>query len=483
MSTEKQVLRRRIESHAPNESEQGESELDTKSVRKVSEPAPAKKTAIGKGDTRYWLQKGKLYADPRCRGSLSCKIQVNNRRESFPLRTANKEAGAAKAAKIYGDVSALGWDAAIAKHKPDEAPAKTATVGELIRTVQSLADVRAGTMAGNVGAFRRIVAHLSNIETTKGRTVRSENGRKSWHVLVDAVPLAKITPSAIEAWKLSYVASRGNGDEIKTRAARITVNSAIRCAKSLFAKDLLKPISASLQLPSPLPFEGVKLFPRQNMRYNRKIDAKAILAAVRDELRPTDPEAFKAAVLCLFVGLRRNEADKLRWRSIDFAQGFIQVETQTDFAAKNETSLAAVEIDADIVNILRAFREAAPNADYVLEGKAVNPKANYRTYRANATWERFIAWLRAHGVAAQKPNHELRKEAGSIICENHGLFAASRFLRHADQSTTALHYVDPRGRVTVGLGGLLTPKPENIIAPDFNATGTPAKRQRKARSA
>ena len=482
MSTEKHVLRREIESSTPNGSEHPESQLDTKSVREMSEEAPTKK-AVGKADSRYWQQAGKLMTDARWGGAYYCKIQVNGRRESFPLRTTNKSTAAAKAAKIYGDVSALGWDAALAKHKPNEAPVKTATVGELIRTVQSLADVRVGTMAGNVGAFRRIVAHISNIETTKGRTVRSEDGRKAWHVLVDAVALAKITPAAIEAWKLSYVASRGNGDEIKTRAARITVNSTIRCAKSLFAKDLLKPISASLQLPSPLPFEGVKLFPRQNMRYNRKIDAKAILAAVRDELQPNDPEAFKAAVLCLFVGLRRNEADKLRWSSIDFARGFIQVETQTDFAPKAETSLAAVEIDAEIVSILRAFREAAPNADYVLDGKAVNPKANYRTYRAKATWARFIAWLRVHGVDAQKPNHELRKEAGSIICENHGLFAASRFLRHADLSTTAQHYVDPRGRVTVGLGSLLTSPAQNIIAADFKTRKTPAKSKKEARTA
>ena len=443
--------------------------MDKKSVREMSEDAPTKK-AVGKADSRYWQQAGKLMTDARWGGAYYCKIQVNRRRESFPLRTTNKSAAASKAAKIYGDVSALGWDAALAKHKPNEAPVKTATVGELIRTVQSLADVRVGTMAGNVGAFRRIVAHISNIETTKGRTARNDDGRKVWHTQVDAVPLAKITPAAIEAWKLSYVASRGDGDEIKTRAARITVNSTIRCAKSLFAKDLLKPISASLQLPSPLPFEGVKLFPRQSMRYNRKIDAKTILAAVRDELQPNDPEAFKAAVLCLFVGLRRNEADKLRWRSIDFARGFIQVETQTDFAAKAETSLAAVEIDAEIVNILRAFREAAPTADYVLDGKAVNPKANYRTYRAKATWARFIAWLRVHGVDAQKPNHELRKEAGSIICENHGLFAASRFLRHADLSTTAQHYVDPRGRVTVGLGSLLTAPASNVVEGRFGST-------------
>jgi len=105
---------------------------------------------------------------------------------------------------------------------------------------------------------------------------------------------------------------------------------------------------------------------------------------------------------------------------------------------------------------------------------------NYRKYRAERTWKRLTAWLRAHGVTAQKPNHELRKEAGSIINENFGLHSASVFLRHADISTTAKSYVDNRKRVTVGLGSLLAPNVTNTVKPDIKAPKASSKDAKKS---
>lgn len=450
----------------PNGSEHSDSEVDTKSVRKVSELPSSKKT-IGKGDARYWLQPGKLYADPRCRGSLSCKIQVNGRRESFPLRSSNKFAAASKAAKIYGDVSALGWDAAMAKHKPDEAPAKSCTVGDLIRAAKELADVRLATLTSNVGAFRRIVAHIAKIDASKSRYAARGAGRKAWTAAVESVPLAKITPDAVEAWKLAFVSSRAAGSAIKARSARNTANTILRCAKSLFSKRLVKFISKRLELPSPLPFDGVEFYPRQSMRYTSTMDVEALLACARDELAANDPEAFKALVLCLFAGLRRNEADKLRWNSIDFERGVIRIEAQADFAPKAETSLAEVPIDPEVCGILRGQRAAAPKAEHVLAGGNAKAEASWRNYRADETFQRLTAWLRAHGVDSRTPLHTLRKEAGSLICQKAGLFAASRFLRHADVAITAQHYADQKERVTVGLGALLANTAQNVIEADF----------------
>ena len=65
------------------------------------------------------------------------------------------------------------------------------------------------------------------------------------------------------------------------------------------------------------------------------------------------------------------------------------------------------------------------------------------------------AWLRKHGVPGLRPLHTLRKEFGSQICDRHGIYAASRALRHADVSITSMHYLDKRSRATTGLGGLL----------------------------
>ncbi|MFZ2281932.1 MAG: tyrosine-type recombinase/integrase [Prosthecobacter sp.] len=448
----------------------------------MSEAVPAKK-AVGKADSRYWQQTGKLMTDARWGGAYYCKIQVNGRRESFPLRTANKSAAATKAARIYGDVVALGWDAALAKHKPDEKRTKGALTGDLIREASTLADVRPATLAANVSAFRRIVASVAKIDATKGRFARCGNGRSAWLAAVDAVPLEKVTPSAVEAWKLAFVASRSANDENKARSARNTANATLRSAKSLFSKRLLRFIAPKIELPSPLPFDGVEFFARQSMRFVSTIDVKKIIAEAGTQLANSDSEAFKAFILCLFAGLRRNEADKLRWASVDLDAGFIRIEAHEHFAPKAETSLADIPLDAEVIPILRGMKARAPKAEYVLDG--VNPKTSltWRPYRADETFARLGAWLKAQGVNSRTPLHTLRKEAGSLICQASGLFAASRFLRHADVAITAQHYAAQKDRVTIGLGSMLTPPTSNVIAADFKGAESTAIAKRKAVSA
>jgi integrase len=58
-------------------------------------------------------------------------------------------------------------------------------------------------------------------------------------------------------------------------------------------------------------------------------------------------------------------------------------------------------------------------------------------------------------VTTKTPLHTLRKEFGSRVAAEHGIYAASRLLRHADITTTAQYYLDKKKRVTSGLGRLL----------------------------
>ena len=76
-------------------------------------------------------------------------------------------------------------------------------------------------------------------------------------------------------------------------------------------------------------------------------------------------------------------------------------------------------------------------------------------------FDRVTAWLRAHGVTAKKPLHELRKELGALITSEHGIYAASRVLRHSDLATTAAHYTDLKTRPTIPVGEWLLPR--NVI--------------------
>ena len=45
--------------------------------------------------------------------------------------------------------------------------------------------------------------------------------------------------------------------------------------------------------------------------------------------------------------------------------------------------------------------------------------------------------------------------AVAIIATEQGIYAASKFLRHSDITTTARHYADQKARINVGLGKFL----------------------------
>jgi len=502
MSTTNPRNRRHSATLKSNSNEHQETEIDSESVREMSENMDLSDTkdakrngTFGKTDSRYWKQAGKLISDARWSGAFSCKVQVAGRRETFPLRTKNKATAATKAAKIYGDVVAFGWIQALAKHKPDAAkPAKGSTVGDLLAAVSGLAAVTPATLRGYTAAFRRIVADIHGIEAKASRYARCGGGREAWVAAADAVPLETITPALIESWKLRYVAKKAGKNEFKARAARNSSNTRLRQAKGLFAKRLVNLIKDTVALPSPLPFDGVGFWPRQSMRYTSTMDLQSVLAAVRDDLAINDKEAFKAFSLCLFAGLRRNEADKLRWSSVDFEAGVIRIEAQTDFSPKAETSLGDVPIDAELCAILRGLRAKEPKAEYVLSTGIAKPKGKtkklvaesaltWSKYRAEDTFKRLADWLRTHGVDSRTPLHTLRKEAGSLICASHGLFAASRFLRHADIAITAQHYAAQKERVTIGLGAMLSREPANVLEADFKPVQKLTKSKQEARRA
>jgi hypothetical protein len=160
---------------------------------------------------------------------------------------------------------------------------------------------------------------------------------------------------------------------------------------------------------------------------------------------------------------------------VDLDRGVIRIETTERFKPKSEKSAGDVEIDEELVALLRGYRAKA-SGDYVIE--ATDPARNslageieraaervkqgkgelaYTATRSETIYAGLCDWLRKQGVDTRTPIHTLRKEFGSIICNRAGLYAASRALRHGDVSITARHYLDKKERVTVGLGAMLPP--------------------------
>lgn len=439
--------------------------MDSKSVRKVSESS-----VIGKGDSRYWQQAGKLIKDPRSR-HLCCKIQVKGRRESFPLRTSSKAAAASKAAEIYREVLAFGWEATLAKHKPDmhKAP-KPSTVGELLEAVKTTAGFRAITFTNYAQSIRQIVAGIQDITDQPAlnengtfrkdrdgrivylcRTDSVSGGAEAWQAAVHAQPLSVLTPEAIQSWRIAYIAKAGD-EPNAVRSARNSANSKIRNARALFSEKALQFVKDKLVLPEPLPFAGVKLEKRQSTRYISRIDASTLIAKAKTEL---DGDPFKIFCFGLICGLRKREIDTLLWRQIDFDRGTIQIEATEYFHPKSEESIGAVDLDEQFVRILRGWRAQA-TGDFVIESH-INPRHDKTcaTYRSGHHFKTLYAWLRKQGISSRKPLHELRKECGAILASNLGIFAAQRVLRHAQIATTASYYADKKQRITTGLGSIL----------------------------
>ena len=444
-----------------NSSGQESARLSEQSVQEVSKQKRAASGRHAKTDVRYWehvLFQPTYTRDGEIRkvGEWAAKIQHLGRRETFSLAGANKANAAVRAKEIYLTLRSAGWDAALGKFKPKTARAAISTVGDFLDEVKAKASARPKTIESYCRAFRTIVADICDIDGGKSKFDYRNGGRAAWLEKINTVKLAKITPDEVQKWKLRFL-RRAGSDPVKQRAAKISVNSLMRQAKSLFSPEVLKFIR--LELPNALPFTGVNFEPRQSMRYRSGFDVEALLGAAQKEL---PAEQLKILLLATMAGLRRNEIDKLEWRAFQWNQNRIRVEATQFFHAKSEDALADVDIDPQLMKVFRGFY-ARTQSDFVIESDiAPRPGATYSHYRCERYFEALLTWLRDKGVPGNKPLHTLRKEFGSQVCAKHGIYLASHALRHADIAITSQHYLDKKRRVTVGLGALLN-LPKNVV--------------------
>jgi integrase len=369
------------------------------------------------------------------------------RRHSFQTRS--REDAARQAAEIWKDIERRGWDAAFNKVRPPVAE-KAGTVGALITAALGLSLARSQSLDTYCKAFRRIVAGVCGIEDAG----KFRDFGKAYRARVDAIRLDRITPAAVKTWRGEFLRAAG-ADALARNRAVITSNSLIRNAKALFGKKLLPDIRAMVILPAVLPFDGVSLEKPPSLRYQSRIDARKILASARESLAVEDAESFKLLLLTLICGLRRSEADLLTWEAFDIAGRKLHVRDTEFHRLKSADSAGVIDLDEETAALFQGYRAQAPDAVFVLDGPQQPSEGTARVYRAEATHQRLMAWLRLQGVTEARPIHTLRKEIGSIIATEHGLFAAQRYLRHSTPTITAAIYADVKKPITSGLGAML----------------------------
>ena len=254
--------------------------------------------------------------------------------------------------------------------------------------------------------------------------------------------LAILTPARIQKWREAFLVRAGN-DPVKQRAARVSANTFLREARSLFSPKYTERLE-TISLPAPLPFAGIKLERRSMPKYQSNFDVLGLVRAAGEELAAGEPECFKAFVLAVMTGLRRNEIDKLEWGRFNWAAGVINITPTEFFRTKSEDSTRSVWIPPEMLECFRGYYARAQGR-FVIESD-VRPATDkhYDHYRAGAVFDKLIAWLRGRGVAGPKPLHALRKEFGSLIAARYGLYAAKEMLGHADIGTTASIIWNPR---------------------------------------
>lgn len=415
-------------------------------------PAPVRRPpTLSKTNIAHW--KTKIYKpmarDAEC-PNYSVRIAYKGERGYFKLETPDKEMAARKARDIYQSIVDFGWAYALDIHRPDladkrtqETSTKGTTVGDLIEHVCRHSTARPETVSTYVKAFRRIVSEIEGLSIAK-RFYGAAH--EKWITSVDLVELSRITPERVYAWRADYI-SRNAHDATSRKSAITTANSCIRNSKAMFSRELIPILEGLVELPSPLPFEGLSQLNAGTTRYQSKIDAKEILRKAEVQLKSDKPQAYLILQLALRCGLRVSEIDHLLWSSIDLEAKVLHVRATEYHQPKSEDSEGAIDLSDETIEMLGDF-QASSTGIFVVESDSPPTSNNqHRRYRCRRSLKQLRTWLKMQGVTAKKPIHELRKEVGSIIADEHGIHAASRFLRHSNIQITASYYVDKKSRI------------------------------------
>ena len=198
-------------------------------------------------------------------------------------------------------------------------------------------------------------------------------------------------------------------------------------------------------------------------KYYSTIEAPELVKMAQDELWIDVPETnqnevkaakskreqYKILLLALVGGLRREEIDVLLWEQVDLKNGKIHVRANKYYSLKTENSERMIDLPDAVIELLRTWRKETKGEFVIWSLTDPRPNTHYHHYRCNRHVQKLNLWLREHGVENKNPLHSLRKEYGSLICDQAGIYAASMALGHSDIRTTQASYLDSKKKVVV----------------------------------
>jgi len=415
----------------------------------------------GPHQERYWASKvfrtKCVKKDVEYRSSVfSVRLQHLGKRKLVCLETPDKAEAARKAKHIYCTLVAnaqgmpddKGWDRVLKAYRPEMLVKKNdVTVGDYLQAIREKNALKEQTLFEYSKKLRQIAAGVAKVSERAGarrNCYRGPNAGK-WRELVDNVTLSVLTDDAVNAWIADYLSATAVGTVARTRAQH-TVDSLVRNARSLFTSDIVTSVSSICRLKL-IPFTKVKLQTKglSSYRFKATLDPIKLLRDARAELREVAPELYKIFILALGGGLRRGEIDRLRTESLLSDRSQITVFDHDHFAAKSEYSKDSVDVEQMLIQELLALQK--PGEAFVVPPKKIPEKSvQYRHYWSAKHFKALCAWLRSKGINEDKPIHTLRKYFGCMMNDEHGIYVASKALRHSSVAVTASYYVDKTKR-------------------------------------
>ena len=155
-----------------------------------------------------------------------------------------------------------GWADTLAKFKPEKASvveaASIQTVRDFLQALKAT-DIPEKRLEGYANALRGIVASVAGIP--KGGRGGNRQSASDWRAEVHNTLLSQLTPAAIANWKKLFLAGYPD-DPVSQRRGKISVNSLLRRAKSLFAKKYIDQIPNISGFQNP--FADIKLEKKQS---------------------------------------------------------------------------------------------------------------------------------------------------------------------------------------------------------------------------
>jgi hypothetical protein len=316
-----------------------------------------------KTDLRYWEARV-TFQIPASR-TYSVHIQHANRRAWIGLRTANKEQAAILARKLYQELVANGWEETLRRRKGLPAEKKVnVTIGEYLDAVKGKSLIHAKTIESYGAALRKIASDIHDVADKK---------RATWRTRVDAIKLATLSAEAIEAWRTDFIKA-GSVNPVREKSARVSANSFIGRARSLFGAEVISRVRDFVELPSPLPFAGVKVEKVHVPRYRGGFAIEPLAEAALGEL---PPEQLKIFLLAAMAGLRRNEIDKLPWTAFCWDEGVIRIQATEFYRPKSRESEGYIPVDPELLEIFRGYHAKAKSGFVIESDSEPDPAAPY----------------------------------------------------------------------------------------------------------